>query len=236
MTTPLVAAALLSVAGCSLAIHLAVAPDPFASSSAAVIAIGAVMFAIIAVVGLVLVRGRWARWMSVALALAIAGITAVGEFDVWSWIALFTALAGLGVLLGRWLDGWIRARPSATGPDPKVVVLLLGLLAIVPAVGLAAPGGLQTAHGVLGAGAVLLAWAYGKAQVWSLWAIRLVLPVLGIAAAIASPPAGAALLLVLVGGVVGLAWTPEALLAAQPLMDDAPGPRKTRTDRERSEQ
>ena len=44
---------------------------------------------------------------------------------------VFGGLALLG-LSGRWLDGWIRKRPSAEGPGPKVMALVLGLLGLVP--------------------------------------------------------------------------------------------------------
>lgn len=225
---PSFVAALIFVAGCSLAVHLAISPDPFAASSAAVIAIGSVVFTVITMVGITLVRGRWARRLGMVLVATVLVVAAVSEPDVWTWIAIGAGLVALGLLSGRWLDAWIRGRPSATGPDPLAVVLLLGLLATAPAVGLAAPGGLTTAHGFFGAGGVFLAWAYSKAQVWSLWAIRLVLPLLGIAAAVASPVAGAVALLALAGALAGLAWTTEARLAVQPLMEDLPGPRPVR--------
>ncbi len=227
-TSPQISAALVAVSSTSLAVHLAIAPAPFAPSSAAVVAIGAVVFATLVVVGLVLVRGRWARLLGVAVEIAVLGIAATGrDFDGWALAAVVTALGGLGLLAGRWLDGWIRGRPSATGPDPKAVGLLLGLLGLVPVAGVASPGGLETSHGALGAAGVLLAWGLGKAQVWALWATRLVLPVVVLLAALVSPLLGGLLLLAWGAALTWLAWSREVGLAVQPLLEDLPGPRPT---------
>jgi hypothetical protein len=228
MTAPILTATLLSVSGGSLAVRLALDPAPFAPSSGAVVALGAVLFTVIEVVGLMLVRGRWVRNLGLGLGAGFAAVGAVLEPDPWSLVAIATALGAAAVLAGRWLEGWLRGRPSATGPPPQSVLVLIGLLAVVPAVGLAAPAGLRTAHGVLGAAALFLAWAFSKAQVWSLWAIRLVLPVIGLFATVASPPGGAALLVVLVGGIVALSWLEPVRLSVQPLLDNPPGPRQVR--------
>ncbi|HSF85055.1 MAG TPA: hypothetical protein VLG28_05240 [Acidimicrobiia bacterium] len=228
-SSPYVAAALIAVSSATAAVHLAVAPDPFAPSSAAVIALGAVLGTIITVVGLVLVRGRWARQLGMVLAGGLIAVAAVADdFDAWAVLTVLLGLASLGVLAGRWLDGWIRGRPSATGPPPQSVLLLLGLLGLVPLVGLASPSGLETAHGMLGAGGILLAWGFGQAQVWALWAMRLVLPVLVIFAALATPIAGAVALLAYGAALTWLSWTEEVRLSVQPLLDVTPGPRRIR--------
>ncbi len=228
---PFVIASLVGATGLATATHLAVAAEPFAASSAAVVAIGAVLFTLITVVGLTLVRGRWTRRLAIIVVVTELGVVAVGNLEPWAGLALIFGLTALSGLTGRWLDAWVRQRPSATGPDPLAVVLLLGLLGLVPAVGIAAPDGLDMAHGLLGAAGILLTWAYGKAQPWSLWTIRLVLPFLGVAAAMASPAAGAALLIAAAGGLTWLSWTTSARIAVQPLLDDPPGPRRSGTPR-----
>lgn len=237
MSSPQVAASLVVLAAGSLTVHLARSPAPFAGSSAAVIAIGAMLFAVLASVGLMVVRGRWARWLALSVAVGVIGVAAIAEdFGGWAFASVGLGLGALVTLAGRWLDGWIRGRPSATGPDPKAVVLLIGFLALVPLVGLASPGGLETAHGMLGAGGVLLAWGYSKALVWALWAARLVLPLLVIAAALASPLPGALALLGVGAVLAWLTWTPEARLAVQPLLESTPGPRRIPGERRRSSQ
>lgn len=226
---PALVAAFVVLAGTATTLHLAIAPDPFAGSAAAVIAVGILLHTTISVTGILIVRGRWARRLAAATIGLDLYVVAVSGMGVAAWVALVAALTALGGLSGRWLDGWFRMRPSATGPDPKAVVLALGLLGLVPAVGIASPSGLETAHGVLGAAGVLLGWAYSKAQVWSLWATRLGLPLVSLPAVLASPWQGGVFLAVLVAVLTWLAWSREAMLAVSPLVDRLPGPRRLRS-------
>jgi len=226
--SPSVVAALVGLAGAAAAVHLALAPDPFAGSSAAVIAIGIVLYTTIAVTGIMLVRGRWSRWLAVATVGLDLVVVAAAGMGVAAWVALAASLGALAGLTGRWLDGWFRLRASATGPDPRAVVLALGLFGLVPAVGLAAPSGLTTAHGVLGAAGVMLGWAYSKAHVWSLWAVRFLLPLAAVPAVLQSPWPGGIMLAAVTAALVALGWSREALLAVQPLATSLPGPRTLR--------
>jgi|GEM_PF-1844343 len=226
--TPLLVAGSIAVAGAATAAHLATSPAPFSTSSAAVVAIGLVVYTTIAVTGVAVVRSRWAHRLSIVTVVADLAVVAIGEFDLAAWIALAAALAALGGLASRLVDGWFRKRRSATGPDSKAVLLLLGLGTLVPAVGVASPHTLMTAHGVLGSAGVILAWAYGKAQPWSLWAARLALPIVAAPAVIASPWPGGILLGVVTAALVALAWTSGAHLAVTPLLDQLSGPRPAR--------
>ncbi len=226
MPVPYIVAAALGAAGLATALHLAGAPDPFSASSALVLAVAIVLFTIIATSGLLINRGRWARVLSLCVVtgfLSVAAITALRPLSIVSVVLALLALFGL---VGRWLDGWIRLRPSATGPGPRVAGLLLGTLALVPAVAVAAPSGLEAGHGVLGSAAVVLAWGYGKARTWALWGLRLALPLLAVPAMLAGPVAGSVLLGAHTGVLVALAWTAEARLAVTPVFDRPPGPRR----------
>lgn len=226
MRVPISVAASLAASGLAFAAHLALAPEPFAASSGLVVAVGIVIFTVIAVIGLLINRGKWSRVLSIVLVAGILGLGAVTEPTVWALLGVGTALGALFGLTGRWLSGWIRPRPSATGPGPRVVMLVLGLLALVPAVGVAAPAGLAAGHGVLGAGGVLLAWSYSKAQPWALWALRLGLPIAAVPAVLAGPPGGSVLLGLMAAALTALAWTEDARLAVTPIFDRPPGPRR----------
>jgi hypothetical protein len=94
-------------------------------------------------------------------------------------------------------------------------------------VGLAAPDGLEPAHGVLGAVGVLLSWGYMKGGFWALLGLRFGLPVLVAVAAFFSPAGGAVLLLAAGVGLAYLAWTAPARLAVDPA-PDLPAPRRSR--------
>lgn len=223
---PLLIAGTLFVATGAAALHLGGAAGPFDQGSGVVLGTGFLIYGAIAVAGILLSRGRWARWLAGVLAavtLATAALTA--PWTAASIVAVAASALALFGLSGRWLDGWIRRRPSAEGPGPRVMALVLGLLALVPLVAVASPTDITPWHGVLGAFGIFLAWSYARAQVWALWAVRFGLPIIAVPALIRSPAVGAVVIGVGVAGLTALAWTREALLAVQPLMDRLPGPR-----------
>ncbi len=226
--SPYVVAALVVISGIATALHLADEPGPFDPSSLLVITLGIVIFTLVTCAGLLLARGRWSRRLGTLVVVGNLTLVAIVPPGPWAVVAVVTGIGALVGLLGRWLDGWVRPRPSAIGPDPKAVLILLGLLGFVPLMGLASPAGLTPGHGLLGAAALLLAWGYGKAQIWALWAMRVALPLVAIPAVASSPPAGAVAIVVLTGAVVWLAWSRQALLSVQPLPTTLPGPRPPR--------
>lgn len=222
---PYMIAALVFLAPAAWGLHLGLDPEPFALSSAAVIAIGLLLGGLISVAGLLLSRGRWAKNLARVVIAATLLLAVVVEPAPTYWGALgLSALATIGVT-GPWLKGWVREFAAADGPGTRPILLVFGALALVPAVGVASPGGLEFTHGVLGGAAVLLGWAYARAEIWGLWGLRLALPILAIGSILQSPWGGRALLVTLVGAVVWLAWTSDARRAVQPLLDRLPGPR-----------
>jgi hypothetical protein len=223
---PYVITALFTICGATWAIQLGVAPAPFAPGAGAVLALGLVIFVVIAAAGLLLSRGRWAPPLAAIVTVAAMGLAVVIEdLTAWAVIGLVAGALTLAGLAGPWLKGWIRERPSAQGPGPKAMGVVFGALTLVPAVALASPSGLEPAHGILGGAGLLLAWGYARARLWALWGIRLVLPVLALPALYVSPWPGKVLLAVVVGITVGLSWTREAFFAVAPLMSRLPGPR-----------
>lgn len=223
---PHVIAATLFVAAGATAVHLAPGAGPFSQGSGFVLGIGFLIYGTIALAGLLLSRGRWSRRLALALAIACLLTSALtSPWTVGAVVATAASTLAIFGLAGRWLDGWIRRRPSAEGPGPLVMALVLGLIGLVPLVAVAAPTEITTWHGILGAAGIFLAWSYSRAQVWALWAIRVGLPVIAIPAIVRSPAVGVVVLVTTVGTLTVLSWSRVALLAVQPLMDRLPGPR-----------
>lgn len=218
-------AASIVVASVLVVIHLAAAPDPFRQEPALVLATGFVLFTLIAVGGLMLSRGRWSRYLTLGLVAAFFAATVATETSGWSIASAVVGGVALAILLGPWTRGWLRLRPAADGPSPRAIALVLGAVGLVPVVAVAAPTELSTWHGVLAGGGLLLAYAYSRAQLWSLWALRFTLAPVAVPAVISSPIAGAALLAIFVAGLTILAWTREARLAVDPVYAQLPGPR-----------
>jgi hypothetical protein len=223
----MVAAAVLA-AGFAWTAHLVVAPDPWASDSALAIAIGCLVFTIAAVAALLLGRGRWTRYFATGLLIAELLIALVADFNLWLVAAVTLsglALAGLG---GPWFKGWLRERPAAGAPGWEPIALTITAFALVPLVGVAAPDGLQPAHGVAGALGILLSWGFMKGGTWALYGLRFGLPPVVLLTAFASPVGGTVLLIAAAAGLAYLAWTPAARLAVDP-MPELPAPRKRRS-------
>ncbi len=223
---PYLIAALVMGTGLAWTIHLIVAPEPWAFDSAFTIAIGSLVFSIVAMTGLLLGRGRWTRFFAAGLIIAQLLIVLVADIEPWLLVAVAGSLLSLVGLAGPWLSGWLRERPAAGSPGVIPLGLAIGAFALVPLVGLAAPAGLEYAHGLLGAAGILASWGYLKGKVWALWLLRVGVPLLAVAAASASPPAGAVVM-----GIAGLAlawcaWKEEARLAVDPLPANLPSPRR----------
>lgn len=226
---PFLIAALVMASGLAWTVHLVVSPAPWASDSALAIAIGTLFLSIGAMTALLLGRGRWTRHFAAGLVASELLIATVADGSGWMIAAILLSGASLAGLWGPWLKGWLRERPAAGSPGIKPIALAIGTFTVVPLVGLAAPDGLQPAHGVAGAVGVLLSWGYAKGGQWALWALRFAMPFVMAAAAAASPIGGSILLLVAGVVLAVLAWSAEARLAVDPLPADLPAPRPRRT-------
>lgn len=231
-TAPFVVAAAIVASSLAWFIELGTQPGRLSTESAVVLGIGFLMFATIAAAGLIFTGGRWARRLGIGVAVAAIGLGALRDPSWWSALAVVFAAVSLAGYLGPWLKGWVRERPAADGPGAKPTMLVLGSLGLVPLVAIASPAGLSIAHGVLASTALLLAWGYTRANLWGLWGLRVVLPLAAVPAMLASPPAGAVLIGVAVGSLTWLAWSREARIAVQPLMERLPPPRQSKPEQE----
>lgn len=222
---PFLIAAIVMASGLAWTIHLVVAPDPWATDSALAIAIGTLVFSIVAMTGLLLGRGRWSRFFAIGVVLAELLIATVAEYE--GWLIAGVVLSGLSLagLGGPWFKGRLRERPAAEAPGVAPIALAIGGFAVVPLVGIASPDGLEAAHGVAGALGILLSWGYMKGGTWALLGLRFIMPVAMIAAAISSPALGATALLATGAALSYLAWSQEARLAVDPL-PELPAPRR----------
>ena len=211
------------VAGAIWGLRLILSPGRFADGSGALVAVSIVLISAVAGLGLVLSRGRWARHLAFGILGAQAALAAFLDLSPFGWIGL--AATGIAVVLvaGPWLDGFLRRLPPSDPPPLPAVILALLLLGVAGALGLAAPSGPPAIHWLAAAVSLATAWAFARAIPVGLWSARLVVPVLLIAAATQSPPAGLGLVLVIAVLVAGLAWSPQSARAVNPLVPRADG-------------
>lgn len=228
-TGPFVAIASFFVSVGFWTLRLGLDPEPLARSSGLVIAGGITGYGLIAVVGLLLVRGRWAKFLALSVTGSTFVVAGILDFDAALGAGLVLSGAAIVALTGPWLVGWVRMLPSATGPPPRAVIVALLPLALVPGVGAACPSGLDPAHWVMATAGVATSWAYARGVSWGVWAVRGGLLAAAIPAIVAAPPGGKLVLGSLVMTVTALGWNREVRLASHPIMERLPRPRSVRT-------
>ena len=226
---PLLIATIVGITGIGWAVVVLFDSDVFAPSSAAFLAVGFVVFGILASVGIALIHAPWGRRIGFGVAAAGAGVAVSGGFGPIAVAALAVTFVAVVGLSGPWLRLWLRRRPSAEGPGPVPFALIVGLVGLVPLAGAAAPAGVGPAHVVLAAVAVASGLTYLRGRVVGLWGARLAVPAVGLWAAVVTPMPGGVVLLAGVAVVTSFAWRREPMRMVIPT-PPAPAPRPPRTD------
>lgn len=224
---PVIISAVFAGAELLWAIRFTIAPDPLSPGSSALVVAGIVVYTVIAVVGLLLVRAPWARWLALTTAIGTVLLGALGgEVDALSIAAGAVSLLAIGALAGPWLEIWLRQRPGS-GAGPIAVALPLCSIVALPLAGAASAESVTPPALILAVAGPILAWAYARGFVFGLWGLRVAAPALALIAAIATG-SRMSLAFVIYGATVGaLAWFPAARDALSPVQAPLPSPRKT---------
>lgn len=216
---PLTAALLTGLTGTIGLVHLAIDPDPFADDRALLIAAGMAVLTLVVTTGILLARGRWSRWSLLGLGAGWIGLALRAELDPLAVAVVVGGAAMLAVAAGPWLPRWLRHRPSAEGPPPAAVVLLVSLLTLPVVIGVtsAEPG----AAGWGGAlWALVLTAGVSRALPPALWAGRLLhLPVAVLVGVAIGMPEGA-VVMALAAAQTALFWRRDVHLAVSPLVPE----------------
>jgi len=214
---PLIVAMVVATASVAGIVTLALAPNPFADSSATLFAGGMVLATLVAVAGVLLARGRWARHLGTLLGLTWIAIGVVIEASAGFALIALGACA-LAATAGPWLGRWLRRLARADGAPPAAVIALLALTLTPAASAVVSPTGVDGATWGFAAWSVALALALARIVPGSLSAARLVHPILAAATALAvgfpagiAPAASGAI-------VAALCWRRDVSLAVAPIV------------------
>jgi len=216
---PFIITAAVVVAALGRAVALTVAPDPFGPGPAAVLAAWFALGGVVTAAGLLIARARWARVAAVSLCSASLALGLVHPLDGPGLAILVVAGIGLGGAAGPWLTrGWLRLLPSADGPPPMAVALVLGLLSLPAIIAAARPESLGVIDWMLAVTALAAGIGLSRALPAAVWSTRLVVPALALIAVVVDglpggPPIGAAGI-----GLAGLAWTGAVGRSVSPLV------------------
>jgi hypothetical protein len=229
---PLIISGLFAVAQLLWSVRLTISPDPFSPGSSALIVAGIVAYSVISIVGILLVRAPWARWLALATATCTLVLgTLGGDVDAMVIAAAVLSLVCIGALAGPWLRIWLRQRPG-TGAGPIAVALPLAAIAALPLTGVISTQSATPAALILAIVGPVLAWAYVRGFALGLWGLRLGAPALAFVAAIAESTWASAAFMTYGALVGGLAWTPAARDALFPVRAPLPPPRETPRSKE----
>jgi len=196
-------------------IWLVVASDR--PSAALVLAVSLLLWAVVAVVAILVEHSRFGYWLSVFALLVNGLILALSQIGVSWWIAA-VSLGAVAVLFSDpSLGGWVRRRTSAA-PVPLRAVLLGVILLLLP--GAVSLAGTQDPRWLpaLAAADWLLLFAYVRRWPGALVAARTVPVVLAALGWFLPTPARWLWILGQLAAFV-LAWTREARLAVRPLVE-----------------
>ena len=187
---------------------------------------GIVIYTAIAIVGMLLVRAPWARWLALAVAVVTLVVGSVGGLsDVLSIAAVTLSLLAIGGLAGPWLRIWLRQRPG-TGAGTAAVALPLVAVGALPLAGLASIDAAAPAAFALAVAGPVLAWAYARGFLWGLWGLRVVVPIIAIVAALTTGSWVGGVAFVAFGLACAVfAWSPGARDAQSPVQAPLPPPR-----------
>jgi hypothetical protein len=211
------------IAGFVWGMRLITAPAPFDGGSGALLGISLVIGAAVATLGLVLARGRWARRLALGLLAVQVGLAVVMDLAGWGIVALGATAASIVLVAGPWLDGFLRRLPPAEPIPPAAMTLGLGLIVVPGILAATSPGGVEEVHWAAALISLATAWAFARALRVGLWSARTIVPVLLVAAGVASTLVGALASMAMAVGVAALAWSPSVNRAVTPLLARADG-------------
>lgn len=201
------------------AVRLVTGPGPWTADAAALLAVDLLVLTAVALAGMLVAGGRWARRLALAVVGAGAAVAVALPADgLWTVALAFSAGAVVG-LAGRGMKGVVRERPAAAGPPTAAVVLPLLLLTVPGLVGASRPDGLGPADWTAAAVAAVTAGVYAKAAPGALLLPRVVAPAALVVAGILGGLPGGAVVAVAGAAVAAVAWTPAARVAVRPLVE-----------------
>lgn len=205
-------------------VAFAVEPGGFSPSSTALVSIGLLFCTFTAVTGFILVRAPWGRWSLCGVTAAALVLATTNKSAVVLVVLALGAVTIVG-LAGPWIRFWVRQRPVPDGPN-AVALSLVTVAPVAPfIIGLGAYDSSHWLHWLAAVTAVTSSFLFARGLPGSLWLLRLLVPMTGVAAAAVSPiPPG----LLAGAGALGigvLAWLPGAASITTTPTPHLPAPR-----------
>jgi hypothetical protein len=192
--------------------------EPGALAAGSVLLIGVTLLALssVAVVGMVLSGGRWARLTAFEVVACCATVAVIRPIDLMWVVALAATAVALAALFSGSVVSSIRRLPAAAGPPERAVVVPLALLSFPFVVGLAAWEDPTPATLVVGLTAPVAALWFARVLPGGLLGVRAVWPTMAVGLALIQDPAPAVASALTGALIAALAWGRSVKVAFHP--------------------
>ena len=178
-STFLAAAALLAALIWTIA--LVIDATPWSTEPVFLIGVGMLASATVSTVGMIVVGGRWAHRLGLAVITMTAVVAVARPIDPVWFVATVASATALLALLSPAVTRTIRTLPSASGPPPRAIAPALILLVTPAVVGFVGNEATPWALLVVGLTAPNAAFLYSRVILGGLLIIRVVWPALALA-------------------------------------------------------
>lgn len=204
------------IASIAWIVALVVDPGGFEPTSVLLIGLGLLSMSTVAVVGMALSGGRWARRLALAVIGATVIVAATRAIDpIWVLAMALSALSLAAMSLPS-VTNRLRKLPSASGPPPRAVLTPIVLLTVPFVIGMTSKDGEPWAMVIVGFSALISAFLYARVIPGGLLSVRIIWPFLAIGVAPFLGVAGGIGAALLGITVAGLAWHPSVKVAFHP--------------------
>ena len=199
-------------------------PGDVPTASALLIASGLLILTLAGLAGLLLARAPWGRWVLLGTTVVSMVLGSMGTTPL-TWATLTVGGAAVVGLLGPWLRLWIRHGRVADAPNAVVISLLAaGPLApiYVGVCNWSTPA--RWPQWTAAFVTLVSSAVYGRGMPVGVWLLRLLVPIVGILAALTTGGAGGAFIALGAMAIGALAWSPRARRATRVLAPVLPEP------------
>jgi hypothetical protein len=197
-------------------VALIVNAAPLQPAPGLLVGVGMLLTATVAVVGIVVVGGRWAhRLAAMSLGITVA-LAIIRDTDFWWYLGSAATVIAVVALYSPTVISTVRKLPAAAGPPPRAVLPPLILLTAPAVLGFAGNDARPVPLLVVGLLAPIAAFAYSRVLPGGLLAIRVLWPLLAIATApwLGWVAGSTAVVMALVVSVI--AWDPSVKASYHP--------------------
>lgn len=170
----------LQAAALSWVVALVVDTGPLETVPALLVGVGLLEMSTVAVVGMIVVGGRWSHLLGLCAIATGAIIAVIRPIDFMWFVSVFLTALALAGLLSPGLTRTIRKLPSASGPPPRAVTPPVVLLAVPAILGFVGNDATVWALVVVSLMAPSVALLYSRVIPGGLLAIRLLWPMVAV--------------------------------------------------------